>query len=350
MMRISLQVPILMLAFWVMADAAGAAFSVDRGSPEVPGVSAADILGPGVISPAVVVPATIYGLGPGVPPCAALAGGECELDAMSNGFDAIIPAASPGFFAQVQYSVDRAAVGAGGSAIAVEATVPPGNGAAGDLFAIIIPSGGPPGAPFLFHDSVPLTLTPAPTVAGQSDLDAVSGFPSAMPTKISVDPSTAAALGVSPADILVLFAGGPPPVWASAAGLGLVAADDIDALAVNDLGIPGTFDAGDVIYVSLAPGSPSLAPGALFPGGASAGDVIQVFPTPAAIVISAATLGLAPTDNLNALSGYDPGPGGPGSPTDAPALGSRGIAILLAVLIGVGVVTTRLGSRAIRTV
>jgi hypothetical protein len=302
------QVAILMLAPSVLAGVARAEFSVDRGSPEVPAVSSADILLPGAGAPLVLVPAGFFGLGPGSPPCAVLAGGQCEIDALSNGFDMILPVSNPGFFARVQYSVDRAAVGLGGSAVALQATVPPGNGAAGDLFAIIVPFGFPPGVPFLNVDSAASALTPAPTVAGQSDLDAVSGPPGPTPFKVSVDPSTAAAIGVSPADILVLFAPGPPPVWATAAALGLVAADDIDALAVHDLGVVGTFDAADVIYVSLAPGSPSLVPGALFPGGASAGDVIQVFPAPAAIAISAATLGLAPTDNLNALSGFDPGP------------------------------------------
>ncbi|MGH7179267.1 MAG: hypothetical protein ACREJC_17955, partial [Tepidisphaeraceae bacterium] len=169
-----------------------------------------------------------------------------------------------------------------------------------------------------------------------------------IPFKISVDPSTAAAIGVSPADILVLFAPGPPPVWATAAALGLVAADDIDALAVHDLGLAGTFDAADVVYVSLAPGSPSLVPGALFPGGASAGDVIQVFPAPAAIAISAATLGLAPTDNLNALSGFDPGP--EPEPEPVPALGAGGVTTLVGVLLGLGVVAAGRRSRTNRAV
>ena len=105
---------------------------------------------------------------------ATLGGGQCEIDALTNGFDQIVPVSSPGFFAEVRYSVDRASVGAGGSVIATEATVPPNNGAAGDVFRIVIPAGFPPGVPVLDEDSTFLFLTPAPTVAGQTDLDALS--------------------------------------------------------------------------------------------------------------------------------------------------------------------------------
>jgi hypothetical protein len=323
----------LVPALFVMSGAAHAQFSVDRTSPEVPTVSSADVLLPGAGAPMVAVPATALGMPAGAAPCTGLAGGQCEIDALSDGTDAIV-SVSASFSVDLWYSVDRAATGAGGSAVATQATVPPQNGAAGDLFRIEIQSGSP-GTPALFADATISTLTPAPTVAGQSDLDAALSPALTGPVYFSVDPATAAALGRSAADILLVTTPGSSSVWANAAALGLMASDDIDALAVKDPGPSHAFGASDVVYISLAPGSPSLAAGTLLAGGAAPGDVIQVSPAPAKLVVSAASLGLAATDNLNALLTID------NNGSMVPALGTWGLGALLLVLSVVGVFVVR---------
>jgi hypothetical protein len=97
-----------------------------------------------------------------------------------------------------------------------------------------------------------------------------------------------------PSDILAWNpAVGGPVIWATAAALGLVPGDDVDALAVMRTaltalppGMPGGWNftpGGEVIVFSLAPGSPSLSPtsgGAgllpslcFGPGTATAGDL-----------------------------------------------------------------------------
>jgi hypothetical protein len=103
--------------------------------------------------------------------------------------------------------------------------------------------------------------------------------------------------------------------WAPAPALSLdlfgPGTDDIDALLVQDLGIPGFFDPADFVAFSLTPVSATLAaPFGYSPGG---GDLLvpdgpadpDPFPD---IFIPAATFGLAPGDNLDAI---DVAPGRP---------------------------------------
>ena len=80
--------------------------------------------------------------------------------------------------------------------------------------------------------------------------------------------------------------------------LGLVPADNIDALITQDLA-PGAFYAPgfDFVAFSLAPFSPTL--GAI---GAGPGDLLMAVPGgPPAILIPAAALGLGPMDDLDAI-------------------------------------------------
>src|SRR5262249_12468647 len=111
--------------------------------------------------------------------------------------------------------------------------------------------------------------------------------------------------GAGPYDILVTCPGGPTPTLnigngvITAASMGLIAGppgcappvcDDVDALALS----------GGTVMFSLAPGSPTLTT-----YGLSAADVLtQPFPTmpPPAVMFSAASLGLAPTDGIDGLA------------------------------------------------
>lgn len=97
-------------------------------------------------------------------------------------------------------------------------------------------------------------------------------------------------------------------IYASSFALGLdfLGPDNIDALEIYDVGLIGVYDPGDIVLFSLDPFSASL--GAL---GATPGDVlIASFGFPTAVFVPAGVLGLAPGDNLTALS--VPGPSGVG--------------------------------------
>ena len=110
-----------------------------------------------------------------------------------------------------------------------------------------------------------------------------------------------------PADIIspALPLGVP---WAPAGALSLdlfgPGTDDIDALILQDLGIPGVFDPADFVAFSLTPASATLgafgagyAPGGgdlLVPDGPDPGPFPDIF-------MPAAAFGLAPGDNLDAI-------------------------------------------------
>lgn len=278
----------LTLVALLVAAAAAQDFGVDRLSPEVPARTPSDIYNPPGTAPIVV--ASQLGLNPGD-----------EVDAMSYGHDQITPL-GPINFVTILYSVTRGTQGLRGGAAPGAGTVNRqvmSNGAAGDRFflrAVGTPFFGMvPIARGLQSDAPMHNLTPLPN---QSDLDQMSRSTSslAQPVYFSVDPTTAAARGWQPADILRVTPvplGSPPPtptVWATAAQLGLTGLD-INALALRNRGDHDALDAGDVVWVSLS-GRPT---------------VLQVWPPPQAVVFTAANLALLPTDDLNALTGWDPG-------------------------------------------
>ena len=99
----------------------------------------------------------------------------------------------------------------------------------------------------------------------------------------------------------------PTTVYAYYGDLGLAQADDIDGLIVFDMNEDGSFNTGDEILFSLAPGSPSLS---TIPGASSTGagaDVFTVTSVGSPALLSAAgevALG-EPTDNADALD-YTP--------------------------------------------
>ncbi len=92
-------------------------------------------------------------------------------------------------------------------------------------------------------------------------------------------------------------------LFATYAQLGLMQADDIDALIVFDADQNGMYTSGDAVVFSLAPGSPSLD---LIPGASSEGAAADVYMARAGqgpVVLAAASdLGLGEVnDNIDAL-------------------------------------------------
>ena len=196
-----------------------------------------------------------------------------ELDAFSDGSDfypSIGPAITPPADCRivvVEQTPDPSASGLPGSFVESQAL---GNGAASDTFSFTF-AGSTTGTPE--HSSDHLEVTPLPGT--QTDLDALGWYEEKRyPVYFSVDRDTALALGVSPADVLISFGSGAPPTIAwSAAELGLVPDDDVDAISVNTAGGPPPPSPDGIVVYSLAPDSPSLAgptvfapygPGALF--------------------------------------------------------------------------------------
>jgi hypothetical protein len=241
------------------AIAAPFSFSIDLGSPTVPSVGNNDVLQSGPVGgpPTVLMPAASLGL-PAV--------SADEIDAMSDfGVDEEGP-----FF-----SVDRASVGLPGTAVAAQAAL---GQAAGDIFRAI------PGALHLNQRSLgllPSILPGAPTAAPIDNLDALNFFNATIENRLySLAPGNS--LGVSGADLI--NSSGITVV--TAAALGLLPGDDIDALQWIFSGY----------YFSLTPGSPSLA-------GSSPADI---FYSPGngsfSLHTDATRLGLQSTDNVVALA------------------------------------------------
>jgi hypothetical protein len=121
--------------------------------------------------------------------------------------------------------------------------------------------------------------------------------------------------------------------------------DDVDAIEV---------DSGDnIIYYSLAPGSPSLAPGSPITGcsvGCSPADIFAKILAPGAAYLfaTAADLGLRVTDNIDALAMTTPdGPiDYPPKPNPIPALGLGALTMLAALLAGaLGIDRIRISNR-----
>lgn len=101
----------------------------------------------------------------------------------------------------------------------------------------------------------------------------------------------------------------PPQQFADAATLGLLPNDEVDALVALDHDDNGLFNSGDLLFLSLAPGSPSLTGATAIPNISpnGAADILAVrFVDPTTVVIevfaSAAELGLlGASDNVDAL-------------------------------------------------
>jgi hypothetical protein len=238
-------------------------------------------------------------------------GDEDDLDALSFGDDARAEGA-----ALVDFSVAPGAQGLPGSAVEVQNGCPPADPGISpepepDVFSsrmdgankLLFDGNGPVGA---CASAFPLGLLES--IAVREDLDALDGHDVAAvdadgdgvpqrPVYFSLragSPSLAA-LGVSPADVLVTSHGAAPTVYASAVALGLTPGDDLDALCLREDG-DGAFGPSGALYLSLAPGSPSLAA-----AGAGPGDLLAPG-APPVVVRSAATLGLLASDDVDAIA------------------------------------------------
>jgi hypothetical protein len=112
----------------------------------------------------------------------------------------------------------------------------------------------------------------------------------------SLDAASPSLGGASPAAVFFTPVGGVPGIWATVAQLGLVPADDMDALVVWDRGVIGAPDPGvDLVLFSLAPGSPSL--GGLSPAGVFVSNLGGGF----CVFVQANTLGMRAVDNVDGL-------------------------------------------------
>jgi len=276
-------------------------FSIDKQTPEVTRFKVGDLIlhdGSGVA-----VDVTLLGL-----PASA------NIDAFSYGKDKLVPFAGPGFFVALDFSVSRQSLGAGG-AVSLQVAQ---DSAAGDKFRMYILRGGRSIGPFLESNSDKHGLTkPGPIQSNIDGLSYVAG--EKKPIFWSVDIPTAQQLGLDAATIYVTKEPGVSgyKVYRSRAQMQLPAFEDIDGLAVADAGTVGEFDAADVVYISLT-GSPTRA--GYCGGGGNIGNdcVIQIEPPrgpgavpPGRMVITNAQLDLLGTpnpDQLDAITGVDPGP------------------------------------------
>ena len=222
---------------------------------------------------------------------------------------------SPWNESALHFSVDSSSLGLPGSGVSLQAGLapgtPPGGQQANDIFftaltgtnSLVFDGDGlvPPTAPTL-------TLSePSTSVLGVNGIDIHGGVPPGTPDIFWTVSSTTLYPGGSPADIYVASAlpgyttpiapAVVPKVYASEASLGLVTGDDVDAVHVYDANGSQNYEPGiDTVLFSLAPGSPSLGG-----GSGSAADIFVQSPF-GFFTIPASSLGLAASDNLNALS------------------------------------------------
>ncbi len=243
------------------------------------------------------------------------AGAGYNVDALSLGY-----ASADWFFVQgFFFSVDYASAGLPATAVATEAAVPLDQGA--DAF-FVNPIAAP-GINLQMNDgdgvgSVGPGLSLGVVEGGTDRVDAwdnrnvVAG--PALPVYFSFDVITAPFVGGRAADVYVgpaisgsYDALGTYGTYATAAALGLDASttntDEIDALVVFDDGAAG-FGGGpgtDYVMFSLAPGSAAFTNFSAY-HGFTAGDVLYADSTGTkGRLYTAAQMGLAPGDNLDAL-------------------------------------------------
>jgi hypothetical protein len=309
----------------LLADSAGAeGFSIDEASPSAPPALNSAILSAGPAGGPPVVEEMASSL--------ALSGGAVD-DANGMTFGSGAP------WKVLHFSVDRNSIGASG-AVAAEAAA---GQAAGDLFASDLG-----GSNYLVFNQRELGLVPnaaagASTIPPVDDVDAFDfGYHPAAAELMTYTLANGHALVGTAAGCGgdVFFVG---DLWWPYSQMGLISCqDDIDAIEVDSV--------DTVIYYSLAPGSPSLAPGSRIVGcssGCSPADIfkLQTIGDPPISVVTiqatAADLGLLPTDNVDALAFGDPVP-------QLPVLGGVATLALLGTLLGVGRTESNRCGRAVR--
>ncbi len=274
-------------------------FSLDGVSSGPNGVFPDDLLLPG---PAPLLPGA-GGLIPGpLPPPP-----PSPVDVDGFTFSQVFPAAHT--VLGVDFSVAPGSVGAAGTAVIVESG---GLGFADEPADIF--SSGLAGGNVQTADGDGLPLGPAipfGVIEPGSNVDGwdatapfgPAGFPGIIYTITAFDAGAHPVYAGTGATGSYLFFSPPvvgysvlPALFATDLAIGLGPGDDIDAVALIEDGIFGPTP-GDAIYFSLTPGSPTLA------GlGASPADVLVTSLGGApAVAFTAASLGLLPTDDIDAL-------------------------------------------------
>ena len=251
--------------------------------------------------------------------CAALGLSGCEPSGIQDDIDALSFGDDLAATGSTHFSVGPGAAGVAGSAVAEQSACPPAKPGLSpepeaDVFASlgggnshILDGNGPIGA---CSSAFPLGLLES--IASRANLDALHRRDSAavdadadgIPERavyFSLDAASPSlgAFGFSAADVLTTANGAQPSVFASAAALGLQQGDDIDALCLRDDG-DGVYGGGDSITFSLTPASPTLSDISAGPG-----DLLTPGP-PLTVVESAAALGLATGDDVNAATSCAP--------------------------------------------
>jgi hypothetical protein len=267
-------------------------FSVDPASPAIDdhGVTPDDIL---VTGPSIHTEGRDLGLDDDF-----ASGAYDDLDALSFGRDPVpgdLQSDLDAYYDRVYFSVDRVAVGLPGTAVHGEAA-PARAEASGDIFQAPVP---PDGSNALFLDEQVLGLEPG---FFGDDLDALELDTEPDPwVYFSVDFLSIAngqGTGNIAADILISDRDGTFGTYAVHAQLGLDPKDDLDALALLDLGTFGALDVEtDLALFSLDSFSPTVTDGLAAPG-----DILWTnFDGTFDVWATAASLGLAADDELNAL-------------------------------------------------
>ena len=234
-------------------------------------------------------------------------GDQDDIDALSFGLDF---ASGSGFAdrdAALAFSVAPGSTGLPGSAVAAQAACSPSQPQADEFSspldgtnAIVFDGDGQdsgcPSGPSLGLTELPSSddlnaLTElSPEVVDQ---DGDGQLNDAVFFSLAAGSPSLAIFGRSAADILWTI-GFQPGVYASAADLGLLPEDDIDAMCLRDTGLGPRYDSEtDVLLFSLAAGSPSLAE-----IGARPSDLLIPGPE---VEIQGGRLGLRVADDLNAL-------------------------------------------------
>jgi len=215
-----------------------------------------------------------------------------DVDALSQGLDVVTFEHCPDI---IYFSVDRQSMGVPGTPVRWQWQ---GNVQGPDTFVTVNGNGvmwAPVGFNALDVPAVQFGLLPC-----EDNLDAYSmeefdydqDWSQDVPVFFSLDAASPSLGGLSPADILVSQVPGVFGVFQPFQSMGLLADDDLDALALNT-GVAGLPRA----YFSLAPGSPSLAI-----WGASAADVFYTaFGGASVVAYPAVSLGLLFDDNVDAL-------------------------------------------------
>jgi hypothetical protein len=259
-------------------------FSLDPSSPSTSStLTPADILSAG---PTVVAPGSTLGLQTGFP-----LGAYDNLDALSFGQDPISTS--------LIFGVDRTSVGLAGTGVNADVTA---NGsAASDLFSSSAQGGNSlylPGTslgltPGLFGDAIDAVEVRGPSGPGATTYFGIDRFSA----------SNGYGSGTLASDILQSTGNGLFSVFATAASMGLNSADAISSLVLN-IGPDG-----DSALFTLDAYSPDTFTGsgntyqAGVAGSLSSADVLYTnFDGSFSLFASAASLGLAPTDAIDALA------------------------------------------------